>query len=61
MDPALNWREILKRYIVHVGAMEGVDFLGHEGTTDVHGLTPDENLALAKARDEAWAEYAKET
>lgn len=48
---AVDYRKILIAYINHVGSVEGVDFLGDDQSTFVAGLSDEENVELAKARD----------
>jgi hypothetical protein len=48
----MDYRKMLAAYITHVGAAEGTDFLGNGPSAGVLGLMDEENIELAKVRDE---------
>lgn len=55
----MDYRKILIAYIDHVGRCEGVDFLGSGPSEVLPGLTEEEGIALAKARDASLVEEGR--
>ena len=49
----MDYRELLKKYIRHVGEMEGIDFLGERWRPSDH-ITDEEWKTLNELSEETW-------
>jgi len=54
----MDYRDLLKKYIKHVGEIEGVDYLGEYDKLDI--FTDDEWSEVRKLSDEVYAEFCRE-